>query len=212
MGMSGRIRRAEVAVVPAEWDVADLVESIPELRLVGFFDPDPACHTAEFLRLGADEDWPEVRKRHPDLKILIMIDPPQLRGRLFDNYGIDNVLTVFSPHAHVSPRITHGPGLVVQRGAVVMPQVHMGTGCTINLGATIHHECRLGDFVSLAPGSRLLGSVTVGDYAYVGSGAVVLPNVRIGAHAKIGAGAVVNRDIPDGCVAVGVPAKPLPSK
>lgn len=198
----------EVAVVPAEWDVADLVESVPELRLVGFFDPDPAANTGEFIRFGADGNWPEVRKRHPGLKIAIMLDPPRLRARLFDLYGIENIVTVISPHAHVSPRATHGPGLIVQRGSAVMPQVRIGKGCTINMGVTIHHECRLGDFVSLAPGARLLGTVSLGDYAYIGAGAVVLPNVRIGAGATIGAGAVVTRDIPDGCVAVGVPAKP----
>lgn len=39
------------------------------------------------------------------------------------------------------------------------------------------------------------------------NGAVILPGVNIGKHCVIGANAVVNRDIPDYCVAVGVPAK-----
>lgn len=200
----------DIAVVPAEWDTADLVESIPGMRLVGFFDPDPAANTGEFIRFGPDRNWPEVARRHPGLKIAIMLDPPQLRARLYELYGIENIATVISPHAHVSPRATHGPGLIVQRGSAIMPQVHIGKGCTINMGVTVHHECRLGDFVSLAPGARLLGTVSLGDFAYIGAGAVVLPNVRIGAHAKVGAGAVVTSDIPDGCVAVGIPAKPRP--
>lgn len=37
----------------------------------------------------------------------------------------------------------------------------------------------------------------------------ILRGVTIGENAVIGAGAVVTRDIPDNCVAVGVPAKPI---
>ncbi|MCW4016279.1 MAG: acyltransferase [Candidatus Bathyarchaeota archaeon] len=37
----------------------------------------------------------------------------------------------------------------------------------------------------------------------------ILPGVTIGENAVIGAGAVVNKDIPDNCLAVGVPAKPI---
>ena len=196
----------EVAIVPIEWDVVDLVESIPELKLVGFFDPDINAYTGEFLRLGADEDWPEVRRSRPNLKIGIMLDPPSLRKRLFALFGEDAVISMISPHAHVSSRCSYGPGLIAQRGVTIMPQVRMGKGCTLNIGVTLHHEVTLGDFVSLAPGARLLGNVSVGDFGYIGSGAVVRQNVHVGANAKVGAGAVVVRDVPDGATVVGVPA------
>ena len=196
----------EVAIVPIEWDVVDLIESIPEFKLVGFFDPDANAHTGEFLRLGADDDWPDVHRHRPNLKVAIMLDPPSLRKKLFALFGEDSVISVISPHAHVSPRSSYGLGLIAQRQVTVMPQVRMGKGCTLNIGVTLHHEVTLGDFVSLAPGARLLGTVSVGDYAYIGAGAVVRQNVRIGANAKVGAGAVVVRDVPDGAVVVGVPA------
>jgi acetyltransferase-like isoleucine patch superfamily enzyme len=43
--------------------------------------------------------------------------------------------------------------------------------------------------------------------ASIGSGAVVMCGVTIGARAMIGAGAVVTRDVPDGAVVTGVPAR-----
>ena len=49
--------------------------------------------------------------------------------------------------------------------------------------------------------------VEIKDGAHIGIGAIIMPGVTIGKGAVIGAGSVVTRDIPDYCVAVGVPAK-----
>ena len=53
------------------------------------------------------------------------------------------------------------------------------------------------------------GGITIDDDAWLGVGVIVLDGVRIGKGAVIGAGSVVTRDIPDGAIAVGVPAKVL---
>jgi len=49
--------------------------------------------------------------------------------------------------------------------------------------------------------------IAVGDNAWLGGGVIVSPGVTIGRDAVVGAGAVVTRDIPDGALAVGVPAR-----
>jgi acetyltransferase-like isoleucine patch superfamily enzyme len=43
--------------------------------------------------------------------------------------------------------------------------------------------------------------------AAVGVGAILLPDTRIGVDSIVGAGAVVSRDVPDGTVVMGVPAR-----
>jgi acetyltransferase-like isoleucine patch superfamily enzyme len=52
----------------------------------------------------------------------------------------------------------------------------------------------------------------VGNYASIGAGAVILPGVRIGHHALVGAGSVVTRDVPDGAVVCGNPARVMTKK
>lgn len=53
--------------------------------------------------------------------------------------------------------------------------------------------------------------VTVGDHAWIGFGACILKGVTIGRAAVVGAGAVVTRDVPDGCVVAGNPARVIRS-
>ena len=49
--------------------------------------------------------------------------------------------------------------------------------------------------------------IAIGDNVWLGGGVVVLPGVTIGQDTVVGAGTVVVRDLPDGVVAVGNPAR-----
>lgn len=51
--------------------------------------------------------------------------------------------------------------------------------------------------------------VNIGENVWIGENVSILPGVTIGKNAVIGAGSVVTKDIPDNCIAVGVPAKVL---
>jgi len=51
------------------------------------------------------------------------------------------------------------------------------------------------------------GAIVIGDEAWLGVGSTVLSGVTIGKGSVIGAGAVVTRDVPDGAIVAGVPAR-----
>ncbi len=85
-------------------------------------------------------------------------------------------------------------GANVQDGSVVhVTPVH---AVDVGPGATIGHTC-------------VVHGATIGEEALVGNGATVLDGVRIGARAMVGAGALVTpgTEIPEGMLALGVPAK-----
>ena len=90
--------------------------------------------------------------------------------------------------------------IVVRRGANVQDNavVHVtpASGVEIGAGATVGHLC-------------LIHAATLGDECLIGNGSTVLDGARIGARAMIGAGALVTPGtvIPEGMLAVGVPAK-----
>ena len=115
--------------------------------------------------------------------------------------------TVVHPFAWVHPSAKLGRGTVVCAGAVVQPDAVIGDHVIVNTGATIDHDCRIGDYAHLGPGVHLAGSVEVGEGAFLGIGSVAIPGVKIGSWSTLGAGAVAIRDLADGAVATGVPAK-----
>jgi hypothetical protein len=75
----------------------------------------------------------------------------------------------------------------------------------VHPSAYVHPSAKLGR----APGAHLAGSVQVGEGAFLGIGSVVCPGVKIGRWATLGAGGVAIRDLADGVVAFGVPARAL---
>ena len=91
-------------------------------------------------------------------------------------------------------------------GAIVQPGAKIGRHCIINTGACVDHDCIIEDFVHIGPNSALAGGVTVGEGTFVGIGSSVVPYVTIGKWSTIGAGSAVITDIPDNCMAAGVPA------
>jgi sugar O-acyltransferase (sialic acid O-acetyltransferase NeuD family) len=111
------------------------------------------------------------------------------------------------PHASVAPSASVGSGTQVLAGAVIGADAILGSSVIINTCASVDHECSLDDGVHLAPRATLCGCVNIGANTLVGPGAIVIPRIRVGSDSVVGAGAIVTRDLPDGVVAWGSPAK-----
>lgn len=84
---------------------------------------------------------------------------------------------------------------------------HGGIGVVVNPAASIDKGCIIGPHVVLGNRYPHTGAPSLGKNVYVGVGAKVIGGVKIGSYAIIGANAVVISDVPEGGVAVGVPAK-----
>lgn len=71
------------------------------------------------------------------------------------------------------------------------------------------YDCELADSPEISPRDRKLSykPVNIGSNVWIGENVSILQGVTIGNGAIIGANSVVTKDIPDNCIAVGVPAK-----
>ena len=77
-------------------------------------------------------------------------------------------------------------------GVIIEDEVQIGSHCSIYSISTIDDK---------------KGQVILKKNCKIGSHSVVMPGVTVGENAVVGAMSFVNQDIPDNCVAVGVPAK-----
>ena len=84
---------------------------------------------------------------------------------------------------------------------------YQGLGIVIHKNCVIGKNCHIAQNVTLGGTSGLKNVPVLGDGVDIGAGANLIGPIRIGNNVTIGAGAVVLQDLPDNCVAVGVPAR-----
>ena len=82
--------------------------------------------------------------------------------------------------------------------------VTIGSGAIIGDNCTIYHQVTIGKEKEKFP--------VIGEDVTIYAGAKIIGNVKIGNGAVIGANAVVLQDVPDNCVAVGIPARIIKRK
>jgi sugar O-acyltransferase (sialic acid O-acetyltransferase NeuD family) len=142
--------------------------------------------------------------------IIVALGNPNARLAIADlakEKGL-SLLNAVHPSAVVMPSATMGTGNVVAANSVINSNARLGDNIIVNTGAVIEHDSVLADGATVAPGVQLGGRVTVGRGAFVGTGAIVLPRLIISAGAVVGAGAVVTKNVDDGLLVLGVPARP----
>ena len=88
---------------------------------------------------------------------------------------------------------------------VIENNVFITAGCMLLTHQRDLSKYKRGDWIGSMPFK--IAGIHIKEGAHIGIGSIIMPGVTIGKGAVIGAGSVVTKDIPDYCVAVGVPAK-----
>lgn len=160
-------------------------------------------HGADFL--GAARSWIPA----PEDVCVIAIGDPSARASLsalLAQRGATFTVLVH-PDATVAASAVLHPGVIVAPGARVSADVVLGEHVHVDQNATIGHDSTVGAHSRINPMACVSGGVVIGDGTYVGAAAVVLQGLTLGAGSLIGAGAVVTRDVAEGVIVKGVPAR-----
>jgi bifunctional UDP-N-acetylglucosamine pyrophosphorylase/glucosamine-1-phosphate N-acetyltransferase len=117
-----------------------------------------------------------------------------------------------------------GPFAHLRKGAHLGKGVHMGNfgevkNSTLAAGVKMGHfsyvgDATIGENVNIGAGTITCNydgerkhHTEILEEAFIGSDTMLVAPVRVGRGARTGAGSVVTRDVPDGSIAVGVPAR-----
>ena len=124
------------------------------------------------------------------------------RARLFFLARCVNHFSRATTAIDIHPGATIGRNFFIDHGFVVI-----GETAVIGDNVTIYQCVTLG---GTSPDNGVGGKrhPTIADGAIIGSGAQVLGPITVGPRARVGANAVVTRDVPEGAVMVGIPARP----
>jgi serine O-acetyltransferase len=124
------------------------------------------------------------------------------KGELYFLARLVNHISRFMTAIDIHPGATIGRNFFIDHGFVVI-----GETALIGDNVTIYQNVTLGGTnpANGIPGKR---HPTIEDDVVIGSGAQVLGPITVGTRAKIGANAVVTREVPEGAVMVGIPARP----
>ena len=197
-------------------EVAWLVERTnalePTWNLLGFLDDNRDIQGSVlngYKVLGTTDDIANF----PEAYFVCAIANTTVRRKLIEKAerlikGI-KFATLIDPGAICSSIIEIGEGTVICAGAILTVNIKLGRHVIVDVGSTVGHDAVLRDHVTLYPGVNVSGTTDIGSGTEIGTGAQILQMLKVGSNSMIGAGAVVINDIPDGCTAVGCPAKPI---
>jgi serine acetyltransferase len=112
----------------------------------------------------------------------------------------------FDPMLSIGDRVTatYGLHVTVYDRVTIEDDVMFAGNVYISDGS---HGTARGDVPYKYQGIERIAPVRIGRGAWIAHNVVVMPGVSIGAFAIIGANSLVRDDVPDGCVAVGAPAR-----
>ena len=117
--------------------------------------------------------------------------------------------SLIHPTVFLGSNVHIGEGVTINVQVGIGPNVYLEDFASINRSSVIGHETRIGKYSLIGPGVYIAGSVHIGEKCKVGARATILERLYIGDWTVIGAASLVNKDIPQGVIAYGVPAKAI---
>jgi len=143
--------------------------------------------------------------------VTVAIGEPAIRSKVFKRIqaSLLKPKSIISDKAFVSTFAKIGEGCVIAPMCSIQSNAVLMDNVAVNTAAIVGHDVVVGESSVISSQVNLGGAVTVGNESYIGMGALIREGVNIGSNTIIGMGSVVHKDIPDGVIAMGNPARVL---
>ena len=183
--------------------------------IVGFLDDDPK-YEGQSVRgvpvLGGVSRLADLKETEKIEAVYCPLGNNKLRVKFLSmarelGYETPNYI---HPSVIISPNVSLGKGVYILLGTTIMPHTEIKDYVMISMGVHLAHHNVLDEGVFLSTGCNFGASIHAHKYAYCGISSTIMTGMHeLGEDCLIGAGAVVIKDVPNGAVMAGVPAKVL---
>ena len=182
--------------------------------VVGALDADPkkigtVSHGVPVFGTYDEETLSRVRDTYGTNRFFIAFGAMKYRKKVYE-YMVSQgweAVNIIHPDAVVSPHARIGKGVLIECGCLITPAPVIGDNVVVNTGSQVNHDNVVEDHVYIASGVILSGGVTIGENTLLDDGVIVTLGRKVGRNCLVGAGAVVTRDVPDGVICYGNPAR-----
>ncbi len=185
----------------------------PTWNLLGFIDDDESLFGKEYCGIKV-LGGTRILTDFPTAQILAVPGSPENfleRHKIIDRLGLpeDRFATIIDPSTRVAPDSKIGKNTVLMANVIISCSVVIGNHCVVLPNTVVSHDSRIGDYSLIGSNVTISGYCRIGRACYIGSGTRIKDHLTIGSQCLVGLGSCVIRDVPDGTVVAGNPARYL---
>lgn len=194
-------------------EIKTIIEDINEVEqrweIAGFVDASIAAESVvSGLSVLGDDQY--LLDSTESVDVVLAVAQTQARERLYSMFSRNKALSfpsLIHPRAYIAKDVLFEQGVVISQFCIVSPKVSLNKFVFLHGGVFIGHDAVIGSFSLIMPHAAVLGSVTVGDKCLVGAQASIRQGLSLGNNAVVGMGSVVVKNVPDGAIVMGNPAR-----
>lgn len=148
-------------------------------------------------------------RKNNDIEVVIAVGEPSVRDFMYQKVKDEGVrlATLIHPGVYIDETTTISEGVVIAEGVTVTDNVEIGANTYIQPHVVIGHDIKIGQHAVIGSNCQIGGGDYIGDRVFMGFLSGTTDHISIGNDSVISAGAIVFRELPEGVIAVGNPAR-----
>ena len=144
-----------------------------------------------------------------DIQFCISVGEPELRACL-KNKVLDlgySLTSIIHPYTYIAETSKHKDGLILREGSRLSNDSILGANNSFENYSIFGHDSVMGENCQVSAHTVIAGNCEIGDNVFFGASSAVMQGIKIGSNSIISMGAMVFKDVPEGVIVSGNPAR-----